>query len=224
MENYENGCTVVPENILQVIKGSTSHEGYTSLCLITQRGQVSCRFYELPGFKKAVIFIGGVGGDWDSPSRLLYPHLCMELKDSGMASFRVRFRDSHNLDQSVFDVVAVLSFLRSEGIKHIGIVGHSFGGAVAIRAASIDTDVKAVVALATQSYGAGPAEDLGPRCALLLLHGAVDSVLPPSSSEHIFSVAKDPKALHIYPETTHNLDEVAQDVHQRVKDWLIKWV
>ena len=153
MENSEDGCTVVPENVLQVIKSSTSHEGYTSLCLITQRGQVQCRFYELPGFEKAVIFIGGVGGDWDSPARLLYPHLCVELKDSGIASFRVRFRDPHNLDQSVFDVIAVLSYLRSAGIRHIGIVGHSFGGAVAIRSASIATDVKAVVTLATQSFG-----------------------------------------------------------------------
>jgi pimeloyl-ACP methyl ester carboxylesterase len=222
MENSENGWEVVSDNILQVIKNVTSHEGFTPLCLVTKKGQVQCRFYELPEFDKCVIYIGGTGGDWDSPSRLLYPHLCTELKNSGIASLRVRFRDSHSLDESVFDVIAALSFLRSSTVKRIALVGHSFGGAVAVRAASIDTNVKVVVTLATQSYGAGPAEDLGPRCALLLLHGAADPILPASSSEHIFALAREPKELVIYKNATHNLDEVAKDVYDKVKEWIVK--
>ncbi len=224
MENFDNGYKVVPENILQIIKNSTSHEDYTSLCLITQHGQTQCRFYEMPEFSKAMIFIGGIGGDWDTPSRQLYPHLCVELMDNGIASFRVRLKNPHDLDESVFDVIAVLSYLRSLNVQKIGIVGYSFGGAVAIRAASVDLNVKLVVTLATQSYGAGSADDLGPRCALLLLHGGSDTVLPESASEHIFSIAKDPKEIQIYPQATHSLDEVAEELHKRVKDWVLKWL
>jgi pimeloyl-ACP methyl ester carboxylesterase len=102
----------------------------------------------------------------------------------------------------------------------MGFVGHSFGGAVVIRAAAAAERVRAVVTLATQSYGAGLAAELGPRCALLLIHGTRDTVLPSDASRLVFDLAEEPKRLVILPGAGHGLDEAAPEVERLVRDWL----
>ncbi|MDB5294587.1 MAG: dienelactone hydrolase [Phycisphaerales bacterium] len=94
----------------------------------------------------------------------------------------------------------------------VALVGHSFGGAVAIRAAAGCFAVRACVALATQGYGADPAAALGPRCPLLLCHGTADEVLPPACSRAVYAAAGQPKELLLRAGASHGLDEWADDL------------
>jgi dienelactone hydrolase len=191
---------------------------------LTVRGGVATegRFYPVAGTRKGAIWIGGVGGGWDTPARGLYPRLCAELRTSeaGIASLRVRFRRSTDLNSSVEDVLAGVDFLKGEGVEAIAIVGHSFGGAVAIRAAAQAESVRAVATLATQAYGGNLVDELGPRCAILFIHGMADHVLRPDSSRLLHALAREPKRLQLYPNADHGLDEVADEVHDLVVAWI----
>lgn len=198
--------------------------GYQPVTLSTGRGEVRCRLYAADAADRGVVWIGGVGGGWDTPARNLYPRLAAELTGEDVTSLRIRFRDSHDLNEAVFDVLSGFKYLETLGMQRLGVVGHSFGGAVAIRAAAAEAAVKAVVTLASQGYGAGPAAALGPRAALLSIHGKDDEVLAPESSDYIQKVARDPKRLVIFSGARHALDEVSDRVHRETRDWLLHWL
>jgi pimeloyl-ACP methyl ester carboxylesterase len=134
----------------------------------------------------------------------------------------VRYRYPTELVESVLDVLAGLTYLQDEGIESVALIGHSFGGAVVIQAAAQAEDVRTVVTLATQSYGADPVQELATRCSLLLLHGTADPVLTPLCSQQVYQLAIEPKQLILYPDAGHGLDEVAEEVHQVVRDWVIE--
>lgn len=194
---------------------------YEDIFLRRAEGEVHCHLYDAPGAAAGVILVGGVGGGFDSPARELYPRLCDELADEGVVALRVRFRHSTNLDESVKDVIAGASYLAERGVRHVGLVGHSFGGAVVVRAADRLESARAVVALATQSHGADGVGALGPRCAVLLIHGLEDEVLPPRCSTHVHERAAEPKRLLLFPGAGHSLDEVHVQVHDAVREWLL---
>ena len=98
--------------------GTITNEGYKTVKLtLSQTGNniVECRYYKA-GFtdssKAAVIYVGGIGGGWDSPSKELYPRLSQKLaKENGINSLRIQFRFSTDLEESIVDVLAGLNFL-----------------------------------------------------------------------------------------------------------------
>ena len=177
-----------------------------------------------PGASNAVIWVGGVGGGWDTPARELYPHLCQKLIIKDINSLRVCFRYPTDLYKSVLDVIEGIHFLEQQGVESVGLVGHSFGGAVVIQAgtASSSDTVRTVVTLSTQSYGAEGVSRLKQGSSILLIHGTDDKVLPPYCSSYVYSLANDPKEIIFYRGATHGLDEAAEQVHQMVHDWLVK--
>ena len=195
---------------------------YRSLTLSTSRGHVECRHYEAPGARRAAVWVGGVGGGFDTPASGLYPQLCGELVDAAIASLRVRFRHPTLLDEAVFDVLAGVAYLEETGVDDVALVGHSFGGAVVIRAGARSDAARTVVTLATQGYGAGPVSALSPRCSILLVHGTNDRVLPPHSSEYVHGLAHEPKRLVLYPGAGHGLDEAADEVRELVRSWILE--
>lgn len=209
---------------LQVTGFEVGHRqhGYHPITLESTRGPILTRLYPVPeGTERAVITVGGVGGGWDTPARDLYPHLGSELPADGIALLRVRFRHPTVLEEAILDVLAAIAFLETEGVTQVGLVGHSFGGAVVIQAAAAAPQVRTVVTLATQGYGTDPASELGPRCSLLLLHGTADRVLTPACSQQTFALAREPKQIALYEGAGHGLDEAADAVHRRVHDWLV---
>lgn len=195
--------------------------GYRSITLSTNRGEIRCRYYEAEGASRGALWVGGTGGGWDTPARDLYPRLAGELTGEDIASLRVRFRNPGDLDDCMFDLMAGARFLETRGVTRLGFVGHSFGGAVVIRAAALLPSTRAVVTLATQGYGTGPAATLGPRCGLLLIHGRDDEILPADSSEYVHRLAKEPKRLVVFNGARHVLEEVSDRVHREVRDWLL---
>ena len=212
--------------------GTITNEGYRIVRLAiseTKNNVVECRYYkaEFTDSKAAVIYVGGVGGGWDSPAKELYPRLSQKLaKDDGINSLRILFRYSTDLEESIVDVLAGIEFLtRKEGITSIALVGHSFGGAVVISAASIASEniVKAIVTLATQSYGTEGVSILKEgNCSILLIHGNNDKVLSPYCSHYVYNNAHEPKELVLYDNASHGLDEVADKIFQKVYEWLLK--
>ena len=196
-------------------------EGYERITLATARGEVECRLYRSPDARAAVIWVGGVGGGFDTPARGLYPRLAETLARAGIASLRVRFRHPTLLDEAVLDVVAGARELEARGIERLALVGHSFGGAVVVRAGALLASVRTVVTLATQSYGADGAGDLAPRSSLLLVHGEADVVLAPFSSVYVHGRARGRKRLVLYEGAGHGLDEVAEEVEALVREWIL---
>jgi fermentation-respiration switch protein FrsA (DUF1100 family) len=87
-------------------------------------------------------------------------------------------------------------------------------------AATMSTEVKAVVGLSSQTYGTQRVSELPPK-PLLLIHGDRDRNLPVRSSWHIFERAKEPKEIVIYKGSGHFLRECHQELYELLRSWLI---
>ena len=206
---------------IKEIIGENAKNGYIPVKLITNKGEVSSRFYKVDSNELSVIWVGGVGGDWDTPAEELYPDLSEKLKENGIASLRIRYRYPHDIDESVYDVLAGIKFLENVGASKIALVGHSLGGAVVIQAAASSNYVKTVVTLATQSYGSDSVSNFPQGTSLLLIHGYDDPVLPSNCSKQVYNKAHDPKEIVILTGNAHCLDESSEKVHQIVYDWIV---
>ena len=197
-------------------------EAYDVVEIETDRGTTTCRYYEAEGARAGVVMVGGVGGGFDTPGRELYPRLAEGLQNDRIGALRVRYRHPTNLVESVVDTAIGMRYLESRGIRAIGLVGHSLGGAVVIQAAAGDPLVRVVVALSTQDAGTGPVARLAGRAAVLLIHGDADTVISPRSSEEVYRRTHEPKRLVIYEGAGHALDEAAESLAVEVKAWLLK--
>lgn len=198
-------------------------DGWHPVCLHTDRGDLELCQHPAPGARAAVIMIGGVGGGWDTPGGDLYPRLGEDLALAGVCSLRVRHRFPANWTECVLDLRAAIDYLDDLGLRSVGLVGHSFGGAVAIRAAELaPARVRAVATLATQSWGTDGVGGLGKECALLLVHGTDDKVLSPGCSELVYERAHEPKRLVLLSRTGHDLVESREQVRALVLDWLLE--
>lgn len=213
----------LPQMVIRKIKAEPLQDGYQLIRLETNRGNIDFHYYSVPDTQRGAIWVGGVGGGWDTPANGLYPRLCQELSSQGIASLQVRYRQPTSLEESVLDVYAGISYLESKGIEVVALTGHSFGGAVVIQAAAISETVRAVVTLATQSYyGAAVVSQLPSECEILLIHGTVDSILIPACSKYVYQLAHQHKHLILYEGAEHNLDEVAEEVYQVVRDYIFE--
>ena len=205
--------------LLDATVGIADAEGFRPASLETDRGPVEARYYPVSDGELAVLWVGGVGGGFDTPARGLYPRLAADLMADGVASLRLRFRNPRDLEQAVHDVLCGLSFLGRQGIHNVAVVGHSFGGAVVIQAAAAKRGaVCTVVTLATQGYGTDPVGELS--CPILLIHGEADEILPASCSIHVHRKAREPKKLVLVPGTGHAMNEASEAVCREVRDWL----
>lgn len=107
----------------------------------------------------AVLMCHGFAGNKSGRYRI-YVHLAQELAKIGIASLRFDFRGSGDsegefsemtVESEVSDVLKSLAFLHSMpqvDPNRIGVLGNSFGGAVAVLAASQFKEVKSLVLLA----------------------------------------------------------------------------
>ena len=206
---------------IKEIIGENAKNGYIPVELITDRGEVSCRFYKVDSNNLSVIWVGGVGGGWDTPAEELYPDLSEKLKKNNISSLRIRYRYPHDIEESVYDVLAGIKFLENVGASKIALVGHSLGGAVVIQAAASSSSVKTVVALSTQSHGTNSVSNFSQGTSILIIHGSDDPVLPINCSKQVYNKAHDPKEIVILTGNAHCLDESSEKVHQIVYDWIV---
>jgi len=112
------------------------------------------------------------------------------------------------------DVAAACDLASRAGGRHFVVMGHSFGGAVAVQAGIVlGEHCAGVVTLATQSAGCEMAAELG-STPLLLLHGTHDEILPPETSNVVQMLAGHGEVV-LLPGTGHLLTESADEVRAR---------
>jgi pimeloyl-ACP methyl ester carboxylesterase len=190
-----------------------------AVTLRTNRGDVETRYHPAPGATRGTVWVGGAGGGLDGPACGLYPEACRRLQRDGVAGLRLHYRRPNYLEECVLDTLLGVEFLAEEGIQRVALIGHSFGGAVVITAASFSDRVRAVVPLSTQTHGADLAPRVAPR-AMLLVHGTNDRVLPDACSRAVYAAAGEPTELVLYPGAGHGLDEAREEL----MDLLVRWI
>jgi len=209
---------------ISIEQGEVTDEGYLPITISTRRGRIECRYCRSKNARSTALFVGGIGGNFDTPAKGLYPRLCQELISEKISSLRVSFRHPTDLAESVFDLLSGIEFMRTEGTASAGLVGHSFGGAVVIQAGASSDLVKTVVTLATQGYGADAVSRFRPDTSILIIHGKKDTVLTPRCSSAAYDMAHEPKQIKLYEGAGHGLDEVAEEVHGEVLSWILRWL
>ena len=192
------------------------------LLLVTNRGPIQTIIHHDPTSPthRGIVWVGGARGGFEGPAGSMYKLLGDGLSP-GVTSIRLDYRQPNVLVECVMDTLAALSFLSGTGHTDVILVGHSFGGAVVIKAAPYSEVVKGVIALSSQTFGAGDGSQVSPS-PILLVHGERDTVLSQESSLKIFEWAEEPKELRLIPENGHGLQESAQEIRQLVSEWLVQ--
>lgn len=198
---------------------------YEFVQIETSRGRVDYAYYRAEGTDKGVIMVTGVGGGFDTPADHLYPRLSNDLRETGISALRIKFRNPKDLAEALIDVLVGMEFLKSEGVRTLGLIGHSFGGAVVVQAAYNDKNVKTIVMLATQGYGIEPISFLPKDTSVFLIHGEEDEVISPDVSVFAYNLAHEPKRIEVYDaKAGHELDNVADEVYVEIRDWIMKYL
>jgi hypothetical protein len=128
-----------------------------------------------PATPAAIIACGGAMGGLLGPAEGLYQRLGETWSARGVPVLRVDYRRPNDLDSCCVDVAAAVQLaVVGGGAERVVVMGHSFGGAVAVRVGvGLAEMVAGVVTFATQSAGCELAGGLAGR-PLLLFHGNRD--------------------------------------------------
>lgn len=195
------------------------------LTLHTSRGELRALLDVAEGESGAVVYCdGAMSGPHEvlGPGDKVFQTLARALVPRGVTSLRLFYRYAGEFEEAVLDVLAACSFLKGVGADRVALVGHSFGGAVVIKAGQLAPLVTGVAALSSQLFGTHQVEQLGKP--LLLVHGSDDAVLSVQSSEDIHRRALDPKRLVIVDGAGHALREGARQLYDELEPFLLQLV
>jgi fermentation-respiration switch protein FrsA (DUF1100 family) len=201
------------------VESAAEIDGAQHLTINTTRGPIPMIFHPTAEPNRAALCVSGAIGGVDGPSKL-YPRLGRELPSAGIAIARIDYRTPNEFSECMLDALAGLSFLRAIHHERAALIGHSFGGAVAINAGTLAPTVTTVVALSSQLAGAHVVAELAPR-PLLLVHGTADTILPHESSEAIYQRAREPKTLRLLAGADHRFTGFGDELYQTVSGWLL---
>lgn len=186
--------------------------------MYTLGGLLTMLWHGEPDYAHVVLACGGAMGGLLGPADGLYHDLGVRFAEQGIGLVRVGYRNPNDLGACVHDLVAVAELAARRGGRRFVTMGHSFGGAVAIRAAIVlGDDAAGVVTLATQSAGCEEAEQLA-GTPVLLFHGTNDEILPPQASELVQMLTGG--ELVVYPGTGHLLSDVGDELRERLGTWI----
>jgi len=165
-----------------------------------------------------VVCCGGAMGGLLGPADGLYHDLGVALAEHGIATIRVGWRAPNDLDGCTHDLLATLELAARRGARRAVTIGHSFGGAIAVRAGVLADDMVAGVAtLATQSAGCEVADRLAGR-PVLCLHGDADELLPATCSELVAGLAGG--ELVVLPGVGHLMTQAGDELRARLLAWI----
>ena len=151
--------------------------------MYTMKGLLTLLWHEPAGapdtrYPSAIVACGGAMGGLLGPAEGLYHRLGVEWAERGVPVLRVSYRRPNDLDACSVDVAAAVQLaVGAGGAERVVVMGHSFGGAVAVRVGvGLNAMVAGVVTFATQSAGCELAEGLN-GTPLLMFHGERDEIL-----------------------------------------------
>ena len=187
--------------------------------LFTMTGLVTLLWHGPRQAADVVLMCGGAMGGLLGPADGLYHDLGTRFSPLDVGTIRVGYRRPNDLEACVIDVAAAAELAGRVGARRFVVVGHSFGGAVALNAGvALGRHAVGVVTLSTQSAGCEHAELLGDT-PLLLVHGMDDEILPPAASEVVRMMAGSGE-LVLLPGTGHLLREAGPDLRSRLAAWI----
>jgi len=190
--------------------------------LFTMRGLVTLLWHEVPrgvpAQRAAIVACGGAMGGLLGPADGLYHRLGVHWSRRGVPVLRVDYRRPNDLDACCLDVAAAVQLASDAGAERVVVMGHSFGGAVAVRVAVVMDEVGGVVTFATQSAGCEVAPGLRGR-PLLLFHGDCDEILPMQSSEVVAAMAGRGEVVTCEGDG-HLLSSSGEAMSSRLDEWL----
>lgn len=194
--------------------------GLAHLEIYTLHGLLTVLWHGPRNAHDVVVTCGGGMGGVLGPADGLYHALGCELADAhGIATMRVGYRKPNDLSRCVHDVAAAADLASRSGGRGFVVIGHSFGGAVAIQAATVlGAHCRGVVTLATQSAGCEHASELGDT-PLLLLHGTDDEILPAETSTVVQMLAGHGEVV-LLPGAGHLLTQAATELRERLSVWI----
>src|SRR6266852_6140376 len=179
--------------------------GARKIMIRTNRGEIPLILHASETPSRVVLCVCGAIGGFDGPS-MLYPRLGLEMPRKDISIARANYRTPNDFGECLLDALAAL-------------IGHSFGGAVAINAGTLSPVVSTVIAISSQLAGAHVIADLSPK-PLLLFHGTADTVLPDQCSRMLYERAGEPKTLKLFEGADHRLSQVGDELFTLVEDWI----
>jgi hypothetical protein len=190
---------VLARQSVRIEPGLEHHE------LFTTSGLLTVLWHGPADAEAVVVACGGAMGGLLGPADGLYQDLGHELAPGELAL-------------CTLDLAAALQLAERNGAVRAVTMGHSFGGAVAVRVgAALPELVTGVVGLATQSAGCEVAGGLAGR-PLLLVHGEADEILPPECSLVVRELAGDGEVV-LVPGAGHLLREAGDLLRERLPGW-----
>lgn len=217
--------TDAPRSPLELLEALAVEEveiapGLAHLEIYTIHGLLSVLWHGPRAAHDVVVTCGGGMGGMLGPAGGIYHALGCELADAhGIATMRVGYRKPNDLSRCVHDVAAAADLASRSGARGFVVIGHSFGGAVAIQAGIVlGAHCRGVVTLSTQSAGCEHASELGDT-PLLLLHGTDDEILPPETSTVVQMLAGHGEVV-LLPGAGHLLTEASTELRERLSVWI----
>jgi pimeloyl-ACP methyl ester carboxylesterase len=197
-------------------------EGLLHREVYTQRGLLTALVHEpteASAVPAAIVVCGGALGGLLGPGHALFHVLGERWAGRGVRVVRVDYRTANDLDRCAHDLACGVEWARDAGAQRVVVMGHSFGGAVAIRTAVVmPASVVGVVTFATQSAGCEVAGALDGR-PLLLFHGDHDELLSPEASQMVQMIAGSGEVV-LLPGDGHLLANSDAAILERLDDWL----
>jgi alpha/beta superfamily hydrolase len=204
---------VLARQSVRIEHGLEHHE------LFTTSGLLTVLWHGPPDAEAVLVACGGAMGGLLGPADGLYHDLGVVLAADGIGTLRVGYRAPGELAGCTLDVAAALQLAERTGAERAVTMGHSFGGAVAVRVgAALPEVVTGVVTLATQSAGCEVAGGLAGR-PLLLVHGDADELLPPECSVIVRELAGAGEVV-VVPGAGHLLREAGDLLRERLPEWV----
>ena len=213
-----------PRSPLELLEALTVQEveiapGLRHLEIYTMRGLMTLLWHGPVDAAAVLVTCGGGMGSLLGPADGLYHDLGVRLAEHGIGTIRVGYRKPNDLSRCVHDVAAAADLAGRRGARRFIVMGHSFGGAVAIQTGAVlGPHCRGVVTLSTQSAGCEVASELGDT-PLLLMHGTSDEILPPETSAMVQMLAGHGEIV-LFPGAGHLLSEASGEIRDRLGEWI----
>jgi hypothetical protein len=221
-EDQQGGDMQTPLDVLGIMASQQAMlaPGLRHIEMYTMRGLLGILWHEPVGDARdvGVVMMGGAMGGLMGPGDALYNQLGEDFSARGIPAMRISWRKPNDMDACCVDAAAAVQMMVGTGCDRVILMGHSFGGAVAVRVAvGLSAMVTGVVTFATQSAGCEVAGGLDGR-PLLMFHGDRDEILPVEASEVVRAIAGSGE-LRNMPGDGHLLAKSHDIMREEVNAW-----